>query len=223
VKWFRYILLWIVCSSNLASWAQTEEIKPPLIELSGYIKYLQNTYFIQSIDSNASGNLIHNRLNFKFNIASKWMGRLEIRNRIFYGEQVKLTSDFADNIDQYDGMLDLSYLWVDEKSLVAQSLVDRMLLQYSDAKWTITLGRQRINWGINNVWNPNDIFNAYNFLDFDYEERPGSDAIRIQRSINDNSGIEVAYKPSKEKEKHTVALLYKWNKLCDWRRLGWPY
>lgn len=54
------------------------------------------------------------------------------------------------------------------------------------------MGRQRINWGITNTWNPNDLFNSYNFLDFDYEERPGSDAVKGQYLINDLSSIEVA-------------------------------
>ena len=53
-------------------------------------------------------------------------------------------------------------------------------------------GRQRINWGITNTWNPNDIFNSYNFLDFDYEERPGSDAVKLQYVTGDLSNIEWA-------------------------------
>jgi hypothetical protein len=28
------------------------------------------------------------------------------------------------------------------------------------------------------VWNPNDIFNAYSYYEFDYPEKPGSDAVR---------------------------------------------
>jgi hypothetical protein len=32
---------------------------------------------------------------------------------------------------------------------------------------------------MNLVWNPNDIFNSYSFLDFDYEERPGMDGVSL--------------------------------------------
>ncbi|WP_147405284.1 hypothetical protein [Flavobacterium limicola] len=185
---------------------------------------MQSTYFIQKIDSNASMNLIHNRLNFKFTISPKISGRLEIRNRIFYGEQVKQISDFGKAINQYNGILNLSHLWINEKSFVAHSVIDRMLLQYADEKWDIKIGRQRINWGINNIWNPNDIFNAYNFLDFDYEERPGNDAIRIQRNLNNSSALELAYKPGKYKDDHTVAFLYKINKWkYDFQFLGGMY
>ena len=45
--------------------AQVEEKKIPIVSLNGYVKNMQSTYFIQKIDSNASANLIHNRLNLK--------------------------------------------------------------------------------------------------------------------------------------------------------------
>jgi hypothetical protein len=194
------------------------------MELNGYIKDLQSTYFIQKIDSNASMNLIHNRLNFKFTISPKISARLEIRNRIFYGEQLKMIPDFGKTINQYNGVFNLSHLWINEKSFVAHSVIDRMLLQYADEKWDIKIGRQRINWGINNIWNPNDIFNAYNFLDFDYEERPGNDAIRIQRNLRNNSVLELAYKFGKNKDENTAAFLYKFNKWkYDFQFLGGMY
>ncbi|MFV5702572.1 hypothetical protein ACM55F_11930 [Flavobacterium sp. XS2P12] len=224
MKFYNYIFTTILYFTYTTVVAQADSTKTPWIELNGYIKDMQSTYFIQKIDSNASMNLIHNRLNFKFNISSKISGRLEIRNRIFYGEQVKQIPDFGKTINKYNGLFNLSHLWIDEKSFVAHSVIDRMLLQYGDEKWDIKIGRQRINWGINNIWNPNDIFNAYNFLDFDYEERPGNDAIRIQRNLENNSVLEFAYKPSKNKDEHTAAFLYKFNKWkYDFQMLGGMY
>jgi len=224
LKLHKYIftaILYFICMTVVA---QTDDAKPPWITLSGYIKDLQSTNFIQKIDSNASANLIHNRLNLKFNISSKFSGRLEIRNRIIYGEQIKQTPDFGKIINQYNGLFNLSHLWINEKSFVAHSVIDRMLIQYADEKWDIIIGRQRINWGINNVWNPNDIFNAYNFLDFDYEERPGNDAVRIQRNFKNNTSLELAYKPGKNSNESTAAALYKFNKWkYDFQFLGGIY
>ncbi|HEX9152803.1 MAG TPA: hypothetical protein VF842_12015 [Flavobacterium sp.] len=224
MKFYNYIFTAIFYFTCTTISAQADSTKTPCIELNGYIKDLQSTYFIKKIDSNASVNLIHNRLNFKFAISSKISGKLEIRNRIFYGEQIKQIPDFGNTINQYSGLLNLSHLWINEKSFVAHSVIDRMLIQYADEKWDIKIGRQRINWGINNIWNPNDIFNAYNFLDFDYEERPGNDAIRIQRNLKNNSVLELAYRPGKNKDNHTVAFLYKLNKWkYDFQFLGGMY
>lgn len=191
---------------------QTVDSIPPKLELNGYIKDMISTYIINENNTIATGNLIHNRLNFKYTFSPKWSSRLEMRNRIFYGEQVKLIPNFGEIINQYNGLVSLSHLWSNEENFIAQSVIDRILLKYADEKWEVTLGRQRINWGINNVWNPNDIFNAYNFLDFDYEERPGSDAVRVLHNLKNNSGIEMACKIGKNKNEHTGALLCRFNK-----------
>ena len=68
---------------------------------------------------------------------------------------------------------------------------DRLFIEWNKEKWNIRIGRQRINWGINLAFNPNDIFNAYNFLDFDYEERPGVDAARVQYYYGSFSGLDL--------------------------------
>ena len=59
----------------------------------------------------------------------------------------------------------------------------------------LRIGRQRINWGVNLAWNPNDLFNAYSLIDFDYQERPGSDAIRFQYYMGDLSVLNLQYNP----------------------------
>lgn len=212
MRYYQYIWLLIFYSFSMSLIGQETDSIPSKLELKGYVKGMQSTLFMGDIDDNASASLLHNRLNFKYNISTNWTARLEIRNRVFFGEQVKLTPDFSQLLRQNNELFNLSKVWIDEKSLVAHSEIDRFLINYADDNWNITLGRQRINWGINNVWNPNDIFNAYNFLDFDYEERPGNDAIRIERNIKDNASLELAYKPGKTKDQHTAAFLYKFNK-----------
>ena len=77
-------------------------------------------------------------------------------------------------------------------SVVFNTTIDRVFLEYNKNDWEVRVGRQRINWGINLAWNPNDVFNAYSFFDFDYEERPGSDAIRIRKYTGIASSVELA-------------------------------
>ena len=49
----------------------------------------------------------------------------------------------------------------------------------------------------NLVWNPNDLFNAFSYIDFDYEERPGSDAILFTWYTSGTSSLDVALKSDK--------------------------
>ncbi|MEO1450146.1 MAG: hypothetical protein AAFV07_11495, partial [Bacteroidota bacterium] len=204
----------LCCSISLK--AQDEEA-PSKWEISGYVKYLHSTTFTglpaSLLGSPLSTTFLHNRLNVHYYPSSKWTIAVEARNRLFYGDgqQIKLDSSFVDQIDQYPGVFDLSVRWVDNKYAFLHSVIDRAYFRYSHEKWEVTLGRQRINWGINTIWNPNDVFNALNFLDFDYEERPGSDAIRIQYFPGLLSRIEVAVAPGRYDSTTVAAALYRFN------------
>ena len=70
------------------------------------------------------------------------------------------------------------------------------------------IGRQRINWGVNLAWNPNDLFNAYSLIDFDYQERSGVDAIRFQYYTGEMSSIEFAIQPGENIDKSIIAALF---------------
>ncbi len=97
------------------------------------------------------------------------------------------------------GWIDMSWNIVDENSFFLNTTIDRLWLDLNFNKFQARIGRQRINWGQTFVWNPNDIFNAYSFFDFDYTERPGSDAIRLQYYPSFSSAIELAAKIDSEK------------------------
>jgi len=51
---------------------------------------------------------------------------------------------------------------------------------------------------VNLVSNPNDLFNTCSFFDFDYVERPGADAVRVQYHTGFASRVEVAYSPAED-------------------------
>lgn len=188
-----------------------QEVKEQKLFLSGYVKNLHEFTFIDKLDQLQWTNFLHNRLNFKYIPSDKITVRLEFRNRLFYGDNVKNLFGFSEFISQDYGVVDLSWNVIDDGSLLFNTTIDRALINYTKGDWDITLGRQRVNWGMNLAWNPNDIFNTYNLLDFDYEERPGSDAIRIQYYLGDFNKIEVAAKKGRRKDDHIVAAMYKFN------------
>ncbi len=120
-------------------------------------------------------------------------------------------SNYVDQIDDDNGAIDLSLMIAKGKNYLFNLFIDRLWFQYTAGNLEITAGRQRINWGQTFVWNPNDIFNTYNFFDFDYPERPGSDALRIQYYTGSTSAVEAALKLDSA-ENITAAGLYRFNK-----------
>ncbi len=192
----------------------TAQDKKPLKEIfqvRGYVKYMNTASFLD-LDTIITQNLIHNRINFKGYLNDNLTLGLELRNRIFYGEAIKLNPYFGDQVDVDNGLVDMSFLLVDKGSMVFHSTIDRAYVDYAKEKWELRVGRQRINWGMNLAWNPNDLFNTYNLIDFDYEERPGADAVRFQYFTGDLSSMEVAVKPGNGIDSSVIAAMYKFNK-----------
>jgi len=181
-------------------------------EVGGYVKYLNIVNF-QDADYLTTDNLWHNRLNVRLDFTDNISFRAGMRNRIFYGDMLKSPFFNAEILDKDPGLVDLTFLPVQEKNLLLQSSFDRLFVRMNFAKWEINLGRQRINWGIHTVWNPNDLFNASNYLDFDYEEKPGTDAVRISYETGEMSKLEIAYKPDRDfnTKRDVLAMRYQFN------------
>ncbi len=208
--------------------AQEEEGRTfnDIFELKGYIKHMNvGSWTEDNIGLLQNQNFFHNRLNFRAYPIEELTLAVEARNRLFYGEAVSRDRHFGDRIlGQYPQRFDMEDLLVNEPSLVLISKIDRAYLRFSKGKFDITAGRQRINWGLNLVWNPNDLFNAYSFFDFDYEERPGSDAIRIQYFPKMMTSLDLAVRPGEDEDDWVAALKYKFNKFnYDFQVLGGQY
>lgn len=190
---------------------QTEDEKSDWFRVNGYLKYMQTVGF--SADSSASvDHLIHNRLNFAAYLPKGHSFVAQFRTRIFFGYSVNNVPNYGDLVNDYDGVIPLEWLAVDNNSVVMNIIGDRLYYDYSSDKIQVRVGRQRINWGINTTWNPNDIFNSYNIYDFDYEEREGSDAIRVKFSPDYLSSFDFAYKFTGDIDTDVASLLYKFNK-----------
>ncbi|MHC1777030.1 MAG: hypothetical protein AB9834_16640 [Lentimicrobium sp.] len=187
--------------------------KEKTITLAGYLTTMQSSTFDSLSGPFLNENLIHNRLNFKVYLNEKMTFAAEFRNRLFTGDMVKYGRPYAGLIGDDDGVVDMSWNIVEEQSFLLNTTIDRLWFDLHYDKIQLTAGRQRINWGQALVWNPNDIFNAYSYFDFDYIERPGSDAIRLQLFPSSTSAAEFALKAGHENEV-TAAALYRfslWN------------
>lgn len=187
------------------------------VSFNGYVKEL---YMFYSPESPIPGtdlkylatNIIHNRFNFKWYTSAKFTTVVEMRNRLLFGNLVSKFPDYQSTVDVDHGLIDLSWITAQSNSWFVHSMIDRAYLDYTSGKWQIRAGRQRVNWGINLVWNPNDIFNTFSYFDFDYEERPGTDAVRIQYYTGTTSSGELVYKPGRNKARTTYAGIYRFSK-----------
>lgn len=193
--------------------------------VNGYIKDLRTAIIDTSGNTFLFNNQIHNRINFSYYFNKNWTFKADLRNQIFYGNLLNTSNPlqpFSEGIDgANDDVFDLSVLVVGEPTFTWHSMLDRLYIDFSNEKWNVRVGRQRINWGINTVWNPHDIFNAFSYFDFDYEERPGSDAVRVTYYTGATSSVEFAVKAFENTDEIVAGGLWKFNKWnYDFQVLG---
>lgn len=194
------------------------------ITLRGYIKEMPGLRLDKDFGDARFDNLIHNRLNIRAGLADHIHLHLEGRNRLMYNSLFKDFPVFGDLLARDDGWMDLSWVWLNQDGWIGHTAIDRMFLDIRYNQWQFRAGRQRINWGITMVSNPNDLFNTYSFFDIDYPERPGADALRVQYNTGFASRIEAAWSPAREARQSVGALLVAWNlKGYDFQALAGYY
>jgi hypothetical protein len=206
IKRFIIVLFLALSCKNLFSQEKAQKVV-----LNGYLSTMMSSMFDTLSGPFINDNLIHNRLNFKGYVSEKVTMALELRNRLFIGDMARAGNAYSTLIGMDQGLADMSWNILNERSFFFNTTVDRLWFDFSLNKIQATIGRQRINWGQALIWNPNDIFNAYSYFDFDYAERPGSDAVRIQFYPKPSSVLEVAVKGD-HNNNVTAAALYRFNK-----------
>lgn len=216
MKFYQSVILFVILSilAN-KSFAQNNNFA-----FRGYLSNMQTVMF-EEIDKNwTSDHLVHNRLNFKWYISDNITADIEMRNRFIYGDFVKMIPGYSEMIGRDQGLVDMSFNVLEESSFLLNSNIDRAYLDFYFGKLQVRAGRQRINWSRTFAWNPNDIFNAYSFFDFDYVEKPGSDAVLLQYYTGFSSMAQAAVKIDKN-DNITAAGMYQFNKWgYDFQLLG---
>lgn len=180
------------------------------IQLGGYTKYLFSStkIGINNFNENLIDHTLHSRLNLKYFLNENIVLSGGIRDRIIWGESVNKIPGYSESFNQENYLVNAGkFIWNTENTINYLE-VDRFWLNFSYNKLQIDLGRQRIAWGTSWVWNITDLFNPLSILDFDYEERPAVDAIRLQYFSSVFTRIDFAHRFAKGKEQTTAIQFY---------------
>jgi len=194
-------------------------------DINGYIQDMPAIDFTKGVNGLNFNNTFHNRINMHYRPNDNLSFTFEVRNRLVSGDMIKDFSPFiVDMLEEDSGLVDASFVPYSGDNWLWHVMSDRFYMDWRSNKLQIRVGRQRINWGINMVSNPNDLLNTYSFFDIDYPERPGADAIRVQYFTGDLSRFDFAFSPDRELENSTVALMYVFNKNAyDFQLIGGYY
>jgi len=173
-------------------------------EYGGYVKnlatYIDGAYEGLPPEIGKFQNIFQTRLNVDWYPIDELSFSAQSRHLFTYQKNYYLTTGFFNQLSRSSYYLDLQWEAIEENDYTFFSEFDRLNILLTAGDLEITLGRQRIAWGTCLVWNPTDLFNAANILDFDYPERPGTDAVKVQYYVDETSAIEFAFSPGKTTE-----------------------
>lgn len=178
-------------------------------DFGGYLKELGQISVSNDLGTVRYDNILHHRIESEFDFGKGFEARADMRTRLLNGWTVRNSPNYAEFLDEDPGYFDLSHTWINTDQTILHSTIDRLHLSYINGPWEVHAGRQRINWGKTMVWNPNDLFNAYAYLDFDYEERPGTDAVSIQYNWSYASSIDLGYRIGSSIDESVIATMYR--------------
>ncbi|MCF8230138.1 MAG: hypothetical protein K9G58_02135 [Bacteroidales bacterium] len=223
---YKFLFIFLLLFTTLLSGHAQKKF-----DVSGHLETLEMAWVQGKVDSAwQTMSTIYNRLDFRWYPTRSLTFHLGARNLLDYGQIVTTVNnwakvipgqeDYSKFVSKDEGYFDLTEAWSSGNSYTLYSNIDRLYGRWTTGNFEATVGRQRINWGINLVWNPNDIFNTFNYFNFDYVERPGCDAVHLQYYTGMTSSLQTAFKID-HNENITAAAMYKFNKWnYDFQFLG---
>lgn len=202
----------------------TAHAQEKFLDISGYLKELGQVSLSNSLSTVRYDNILHHRFETEWRFTPNLELNADLRTRLLNGFNVENTLGLEFLYERDVNYADLSWVWIDDGKSLLHSQIDRLHLSYFNGPVEAYAGRMRINWGKTYVWNPNDLFNNYAFLDFDYEERPGIDGANLIYNLDFASSIEVGFRMADDFEQMVIAGMYRtnWNQY-DLQFIGGHY
>lgn len=197
------------------------------LDWSGYVKNMLSYSSGQFTGMPAAGkwqNTFQARVNLNA-YAGDFSLSVQSRHLLYAMQNAKAFRAAFEQYQPKKDFVDLNWNYFRKPDAVAEGAIDRLFLDWSADDWQITAGRQRIAWGASLVWNITDFFNPFNILDFDYEEKPGTDALRLQYYTGPTSQLDMVLAPSKDHDKQMLAarwlinfIEYDFNMMLSWQK-----
>lgn len=143
-----------------------------------------------------------------------WNGariNIEYESNITIRDQGESSFQISESLLPSTQILDLNWQPVNSGSFSVRHFIDRLYFKQSFDFGNIIVGRQRIAWGTGRIWNPTDLFNPINPINFSKIEKDGADAITSKFIFGDFTDLQLVFNPNKLIRKSNYAFRFRSN------------
>ncbi|MDZ7808197.1 MAG: hypothetical protein U5K71_13935 [Gracilimonas sp.] len=95
-------------------------------DFRGYVKELGVFSLSNDLGTVRFDNILHHRVESRFDLGEKFEIRADARTRLFNGWTVKNTPGYGDFLSNDPGYFDLSHTWIDSDNSVLNTAIDRL-------------------------------------------------------------------------------------------------
>jgi hypothetical protein len=161
---------------------------------------------------NVGQSLTRLRLRFDLAFPRGFSATLVYDNEIFAGVLDTLEGNLAEGFDGDDTFLGwerdihMFGLREDNDHLLWRHRVYRGFVSWENERFRISVGRQRIAWGVGRLWNPIDRFNAIPPLAIEPDQSPGVDSIDVRWMWSGFTYLQAVYAPETSRDDAKYAL-----------------
>lgn len=141
----------------------------------------------------------------------RWSGSLIYDHEFRLGHLDTFPGSLGGRVDTFLGLEDEIHafgLRDDTDHRRWRHLLYRAFLHYEGERLQVTVGRQRIPWGVGRLWNPIDRFNAIPPLAVEGDQSPGIDAVDLRWFLDGFDQFELVYAPGTRHEEARYAARY---------------
>jgi hypothetical protein len=135
--------------------------------------------------------------------------RLRLRPEIYFTSTTRLNIEYEVDADYSKKnsislinqtstnrqIFNLKWILINQDNIVISHYIDRLYLRQGFDWGNITIGRQRISWGVGRVWSPTDLFNPVNPANFGKIEKDGADAASLTYNFGNFTDVNLVYNP----------------------------
>lgn len=153
-----------------------------------------------------TGDLQRFRLELQPRYGENLSGFLAYDHRILVNNAIKTGDFLVMQNRQRDQFLDFEHQIAKDGNTRWEHLVYRGYLDYRSELFQLRVGRQQIPWGLGRFWTPTDLFNPFDPLAIEKEERVGTDALDLKAYWDSRQYVELVYAPQRKRRQDTTAL-----------------
>ncbi|GJQ63136.1 MAG: hypothetical protein SCALA702_21890 [Melioribacteraceae bacterium] len=139
------------------------------------------------------------------------LNRLRLRPVLYLSDDTRINAEYEiaglyfSNMGSFDltssgkterQIVNLSASPVQENKYRVNHFIDRLYIKQRFDFGNIVVGRQRIQWGSGRIWNPTDLFNPINPVNFFKIEKDGADAVSVNYYIGSFTDLNVVFNPN---------------------------